>query len=120
MDQQQLLMMMPGLQPAEMMMIRSITKDLSDEEIRHFYTMYASRRREPQQLLIMTLLGFIGVAGIQRFVIGETVMGILYFLTLGFCGVGTIIDLINNDKLAAGHNQRQAFETLQMMKMFHR
>ncbi|GAB4093862.1 TM2 domain-containing protein [Flaviaesturariibacter terrae] len=120
MDQQQMMMMFPGMQPDELMMIQSLTKDFSEQQLRQFYSIYSGKRKEPQQLLIMTLIGFLGIAGIQRFVIGEAGMGILYFLTAGFCGIGTIIDLVNNNKLASNYNQRQAIESSQMVKMMTR
>ena len=34
------------------------------------------------------------VAGLHRIYLGYYGMGILYILTAGFCGIGTIIDLI--------------------------
>ncbi|RYY62450.1 MAG: TM2 domain-containing protein [Chitinophagaceae bacterium] len=112
-----MLLMMPGLQPDELLTIRSVTRDYSEQELAHFYTLYAGKRKEPQQLLIMTLIGFLGIAGIQRFVVGETGMGILYLLTAGLCGIGTIIDLININSIASTFNQRMAVESAQLVKM---
>ncbi|RYD93888.1 MAG: TM2 domain-containing protein [Sphingobacteriales bacterium] len=119
MDAQQMMMLLPGMQPDELMMIQSLTKDYSENELRQFLAIYSGKRKEPQQLLILTLIGFLGIAGIQRFVIGETGMGILYLLTCGFCGIGTIVDLVNNNQMAAAFNQRQAYESAQMMKMMN-
>ena len=120
MDQQQLLLMLPGLQPDEFQMIQSVSKDFNEDELRRFYTLYAGKRKEPQQLLILTLIGFLGIAGIQRFVTGEIGMGILYLLTWGLCGIGTIVDLVNNDRLASTYNQRMAVESAQLVKMMAR
>ncbi len=47
------------------------------------------------------------IAGIQRFAVDENGMGILYLFTIGFCGIGTIIDLINLDKMVSKFNQNQ-------------
>lgn len=60
------------------------------------------------------------MAGIQRFVIGETGMGILYLITIGFCGIGTIIDLVNLDRMVSKFNQKQAVETANMVRMMSR
>lgn len=119
MDQQQL-MLLPGMQPEELMTIQSVTKEFNEQQQRQFFAFYVGRRKEPQQLLIMTLIGFIGIAGIQRFVVGEVGMGILYLLTGGLCGIGTIVDIVNNDRIAAGFNQKQAIETAQMVRMMTR
>ena len=50
-------------------------------------------------ILVTTILGFFGVAGVQRFLTGQIGMGLLYFFTAGLCFIGTIIDLINHKRL---------------------
>jgi TM2 domain-containing membrane protein YozV len=120
MDQQQMLMMLPDLQPDELMLIQSLTKDMSEEQQRQFYMFLKSKRKEKKDLLILTIIGFFGVAGIQRFVLGEVGMGILYLFTAGLCGIGTIIDLVNLDRMVSKYNQKQAFETATMVKMMTR
>ena len=44
-------------------------------------------------------------------------MGILFFVTMGFCGIGTIVDLINIKKMTSDFNQNEAMETAKMVKM---
>jgi len=117
MDEQQMLMMLPDLQPDELMMIQNLTKEMNENQQRQFYLLYKSKRKEKRDLLILTILGFFGVAGIQRFVIGEIGMGILYLLTIGFCGIGTIIDIVNLDSMVSRFNQNQAMETVNMLRM---
>lgn len=43
--------------------------------------------------LVLTILGFFFVAGLQYFYLGKILKGILFFLTLGFLYVGTVISL---------------------------
>ena len=117
MDQHQMLLMLPDLQPDELMVIQQLTAEMSDHQQRQFFTLYKSKRKEKRDLLILTLLGFFGVAGIQRFVINDIVLGILYLITVGFCGIGTIIDLINLDKIVSRYNLAQAYETASMVKV---
>lgn len=78
---------------------------------------YTGKRKSPQDLLIFTLIGFFGVAGIQRFVIGQIGMGILYLFTGGLCAIGTIVDLINNRSLALEYNKQAAYESYHIAKM---
>ena len=42
---------------------------------------------------ILTLIGFFGIAGIQYFYLDKPVKGIVWFLTMGIFGLGTLIDL---------------------------
>jgi len=93
------------------------TADLNENQKKYFYMMYSSKRKSPQDILLFTLIGFVGVAGIQRFVLGEVGMGILYLFTGGFCGIGTIVDLVNHKTLATDYNRQMAFESYQMAKM---
>ena len=46
--------------------------------------------KDPTTILIVSLL--LGVLGIDRFMVGDTGMGILKFLTGGCCGILAIID----------------------------
>ena len=46
--------------------------------------------KEPTTLLIISL--FLGYLGVDRFMIGDTGMGVLKLLTGGCCGILTIID----------------------------
>jgi TM2 domain-containing membrane protein YozV len=81
----------------------------------NFANVYRARRRDPQLILLTTLLGFIVVAGVQRFLVGQIGMGILYLFTGGLCLIGTIIDLINYQDLAFEFNQGVAHEVNAMI-----
>jgi TM2 domain-containing membrane protein YozV len=116
MDKNQL-MMLPNIEVEEIMFLQSVTKDLSAEEEKNFVMLYQSRRKDPQTIMIVTILGFIGVAGIQRFMTNQIGMGVLYLFTSGLCLIGTIIDLINYKKIALDYNRQMAFESIQMSRM---
>lgn len=108
---------LPDLEGEELMYINTIISDMSESQIQQFAMMYRSRRKEPQMILLLTLVGALGIAGINRFILGQIGMGILYLLTWGLCGIGIIIDLVNYKKLTTSYNQRQAFEVANMMRM---
>lgn len=78
---------------------------------------YRSKRRDPQLILILSLLGLFGFAGIQRFLVGHIGMGILYFFTLGLCWIGTIIDAVNYKNLALEYNSKMVVETMMTLNM---
>ena len=107
---------MPELQGEEMAYIQNITNELDDSQLQQFANVYRARRKDPQIILLTTLLGLVIVAGVQRFLIGQIGMGILYLFTGGLCLIGTIVDLINYKELAFTFNQRTANEVMFLMK----
>ena len=113
---QQLLMSIPGLGPDEMMFIKEAAKDLTEDQQRTFLMFYSARRKDPQVILICTLIGFLGINGIQRFMINQTGMGVLYLLTGGLCLIGTIVDLVNYQKLTLEYNQTMIVQAIQMTR----
>ena len=95
----------PEIPIEELTVIQLNTKDFDEEKISQFLNLYVGRRVKSDTILICTIIGFIGIGGIQRFLLGQIGMGILYLLTWGLCGIGTIIDLINYKKLTLERNQ---------------
>ena len=110
-------MAFPGITFEEMGFLQQGTADLNENQKKYFYMVYSGKRKSPQDLLIFTIIGFFGVAGIQRFVVNEVLMGILYLFTAGFCFIGTIVDLVNNKTLANDYNRKMAYESYQIAKM---
>jgi TM2 domain-containing membrane protein YozV len=106
--------------PEELVTINSRTQGFADDELSQFCMIYRSKRKDPQLILILCLLGLVGIAGVQRFVIGHIGMGILYFFTAGLCFVGTIIDAINHKELAMEYNAKMITETLSMLNMIRK
>lgn len=107
---------LPELTGEEMVHVQNLMKDWDDEKARNFANVYRTRRRDPQMILIVTIVGLLGIAGIQRFVTNQIGMGILYFFTLGLCYIGTIVDLINYQKIAFEYNQKMANEVASMIR----
>lgn len=106
--------------PEELLTINSRIKDFNDNEVSQFCMIYRSKRKDPQLILILCLIGLVGVAGLQRFFVGQIGMGILYFFTAGLCFVGTIIDAINYKQLAQEYNAKMITETLSMLNMIRK
>ena len=111
-----IMQLLPEIDGEEVMYLQNLLKDYTDEQASQFAMMYRSRRRDPQTILLVTIVGFLGFAGIQRFMTDQIGMGILYFFTAGLCFIGTIIDLVNYKKIAFDYNQMQAQQAAVMVK----
>jgi TM2 domain-containing membrane protein YozV len=101
---------LPELEGDEQLYVAELINDLSDDEAKQFAHIYRERRQDPQMVLLLALVGFVGVNGVHRFVIDEIGMGLLYLFTGGICLIGTIVDVINYKSLAYRYNRKQAEE----------
>jgi TM2 domain-containing membrane protein YozV len=107
---------LPEATGEEMLYLENLLKDMDDEKARSFATVYRARRKEPMLILVTALVGFVGISGVHRFLLGQIGMGILYLFTAGLCLIGTIVDLVNYQKLAFEYNQKVANEVLVMIR----
>ncbi len=114
---EQYLYTLSNITTEEMMFIKQIMQNLDDDAKNKFMMIYSGKRRDPQHILFFGLLGFFGVAGIQRFATNQIGMGILYFLTAGLCVIGTIIDLVNYKNLANEYNHKMALESRSFIEL---
>ncbi len=107
---------LPELQGQEMAYVQDLIKSMADDEAQLFSNIYRTRRRDPQLILITTILGFFIIAGVQRFLVNQIGMGLLYLFTGGLCLIGTIVDLVNYQNLAFDYNRKIADEVSLMTK----
>jgi TM2 domain-containing membrane protein YozV len=106
----QLYQILPELDMQEMNYVQSIVKNFDESQLVNFANIYRSRRKDPQIILLTALIGFVGLAGVHRFMLNQIGMGVLYVFTAGLCFIGTIVDLINHRQLAFEYNARVANE----------
>lgn len=114
-----LLLNIHGLTAEEFQYLEQVLNGMSEKQAQAFVMLYQGKRKSPQDILLFTLLGFVVIAGVQRFIIGQIGMGILYLLTCGLCFIGTIVDLVNHRSLAIEYNQKVAYESAEMAKRMH-
>jgi TM2 domain-containing membrane protein YozV len=113
------LKLLPELQGSEMAFVQSIINNMTDEQALIFANAYRSRRKSEETFLLAAILGFVCIAGVQRFLKNEIGMGLLFLFTFGLCFIGTIVDLIRYKELAYENNQKVAIElagNLNLMK----
>ena len=108
--------LLPEIVGEEQMYISSLIKNMEDKQAFQFANIYRTRRKDPQMILLVTLVGFLGISAIQRFLTDQIGLGILYLLTGGICMIGTIIDLVNYRKIAFEYSQQQANQVAVMIK----
>ena len=71
----------------KMVIIREKLNSITEEK---FSLISTAEFKDPTTILLVSI--FLGTLGIDRFMIGDTGMGILKLLTCGCCGILTIID----------------------------
>ena len=82
--------------PAEKIVF--LKQKLADADENKFALASSVEFKDPTTILLISL--FLGTLGIDRFMLGETGMGILKLLTAGLCGILTIIDWFSVQKKA--------------------
>lgn len=117
MSNNQIIILIPSVETDELAYLQAFTKNLTEDKLQMFIMMYNTKRRKSELMLICSLLGFVGVAGVQRFVVGQLGMGLLYFFTAGLCFIGTIIDIVNHKALTFEYNQKMVMETMSMINL---
>ncbi|RJN32778.1 TM2 domain-containing protein [Nesterenkonia natronophila] len=65
-------------------------------------------QKDPGLALVLTILGFFFVAGLQYFYLGKYIKGILFLVTIGFFYVGTIISLFTIRRATLQVNRKRA------------
>jgi TM2 domain-containing membrane protein YozV len=110
-------MMLPGISPEEMGYIQQAMSQLTENQQKYFYMAYTTKRKSPQDMLIFCIVGMFLVPGLQRFIVGQIGMGLLYLFTGGLCLIGSIVDLVNHKTLALEYNQKMVYESFQVSKM---
>lgn len=101
---------MPELQGDEQLTIARIMTDMTEEQAEQFSRVYRQRRKDETSVLLATLVAFLGIAGVNRFYLGQIGMGLAYLFTFGFCLIGTIVDIFNYRSLTTAFNEKQALD----------
>lgn len=86
--------------PAERLSeMKAKLETMSDDK---FMVLSATSFKDPGTLLIVSILA--GAYGIDRFMLGQTGMGVLKLLTVGGCGIWSIIDWFQIKKMTRETN----------------
>lgn len=107
---------LPELEGDEAAYISKVMESMDEKTADRFTRVYRARRKDPQTILLTALVGFLGAAGIHRFIVGQLGMGLLFFFTAGLCFIGTIVDVINYKNLAFEYNREVARDAVSLIQ----
>ena len=94
--------------PAEKaVLIREKMAQIDDSR---YATISSVELKDPTTMLLVSI--FLGEFGVDRFMLGETGMGILKLLTAGLCGILWLIDLIGITKKVKDYNYNELMKIL--------
>lgn len=110
-----ILQFLPEIEGEEFALLERLTDQMDENQLQQFASIYRSRRRDPQNVMIFAIVGLLLVPGLQRFYLGQIGWGILYLFTAGLCLIGSIIDLVNFKSMSYEYNERVANEVAQMV-----
>jgi TM2 domain-containing membrane protein YozV len=110
--------LIPAIEGEELVYLQALTKELTDGQLSSFIAIYNGKRRKTDQVLLGCVLGFVLVAGVQRFMVGQIGMGLLYLFTGGLCLIGTIVDTVNHKRLTFEYNQKMAIESISLASAY--
>ena len=92
-----------------------LTKDMSEMQKMMFHSQLESVKKDPGTMLVLSIL--FGCWGVDRFMLGDVGMGVLKLLTLGCCGILTIVDWFLVRGKTAEFNRKKAQEIALAIKM---
>ena len=113
-----LINLIPAIEGEELVYLQVLTQELPEERLLDFIALYNGKRRKSDDILIGCILGFVLLGGIQRFMVKQTGMGLLFLFTGGLCLIGTIVDTINHKQLTFEFNQKMARESMAMIHAY--
>lgn len=93
--------------PEQLQQVMDRLKSLDDDK---FLFLLSIDLKDPTTMLIISLLG--GFFGIDRFILGETGLGVAKLLTWGGCGIWAIIDWFLIQDKTKDHNYQLFMQAL--------
>ena len=102
---------MAELGAAELMRMQN---GFSDQQKMMFMSQYNSEKKDRTTALVLSVI--LGYLGVDRFYLGDNGLGVGKLLTLGGCGIWTIIDWFNIQSRADEVNRQKAQEIVLAIK----
>ncbi|HVF55106.1 MAG TPA: TM2 domain-containing protein [Pyrinomonadaceae bacterium] len=88
---------------------------MTDQQRMLFVSQYNSDRKDRSTALILSIL--LGTLGIDRFYVGDTLLGLLKLLTFGGCWIWAVVDWFLIMDRADEYNRAKAQELMAVIRM---
>jgi TM2 domain-containing membrane protein YozV len=99
---------MPFLDDEELALVGSLAATMNENQAQIFSHGYLTSRKEPQTILAVSVIGLVSFPGLQRLVLGQIGLGLLYLFTGGLLLIGSIYDLVKYKRLTFEYNRKVA------------
>lgn len=107
---------LPEIDGDEQIAVARLLQSMTDAQAEQFAHVYRSRRKDPTLVLAFSLVGFLGVAGVQRFYLDQVGLGLVYLFTWGLCGLGTLLDAVRYKSIALAYNRERANDVAELVR----
>ncbi len=98
--------------PEDFAVIRGLLPELSDYELQ---VLNGTCFRDPTMMLVLSIL--VGELGVDRFLLGDTGLGVLKLITAGGLGIWWLVDIFTVDRRTKEYNFKQFNEALQNARL---
>lgn len=95
--------------------LAALMEGMTEQQKLLFMQQYSAERKDRTIALILSIL--FGGFGVDRFYVGDILLGVLKLLTLGACGIWAIIDWFLIMGAADAYNRRKAQEIAAAIKI---
>lgn len=92
-----------------------LVQNLTDQQKMLFTTQFNSDKKDPGTLLLISVL--LGTLGVDRFMLGDTGMGLLKLCTGGLCGILWFVDIFTTKSRTSDFNRTKAQEIMMTISM---
>lgn len=101
-----------NFEPAQLLMIKRELENFDDDK---FLSLQGIEFKKPMTVLLLSI--FLGCYGVDRFILGDTGLGVAKLLTCGGCGIWTIIDWFSVQKRTKENNFKKYVEWKNIQSM---